>query len=65
MKARTSRTLFLKFTRIFLPGVTARAVWFSLHPCCKRCGRKTIRRFPGQAFERGLIPHRQKLEFVV
>ena len=28
-------------------------------------GRETIRRFLGQAFERGLIPHRQELEFVV
>jgi 1,4-dihydroxy-6-naphthoate synthase len=27
-------------------------------------GRETIRRFLGQAFERGLIPHRQELEFV-
>ncbi len=28
-------------------------------------GREAIRRFLGQAFERGLIPHRQDLEFVV
>jgi 1,4-dihydroxy-6-naphthoate synthase len=28
-------------------------------------GREAIRRFLGQAFERGLIPHRQELEFVV
>ena len=28
-------------------------------------GRESIRRFLGQAFERGLIPHRQELEFVV
>jgi 1,4-dihydroxy-6-naphthoate synthase len=28
-------------------------------------GREAIRRFLGQAFERGLIPHRQGLEFVV
>ena len=28
-------------------------------------GRDSIRRFLGQAFERGLIPHRQELEFVV
>jgi 1,4-dihydroxy-6-naphthoate synthase len=28
-------------------------------------GREAIRRFLGQAFERGLIPHRQQLEFVV
>jgi len=28
-------------------------------------GRKAIRRFLGLAFERGLIPHRQELEFVV
>src|SRR5580698_1041189 len=28
-------------------------------------GREPIRRFLGQAFERGLIPHRQELEFVV
>ena len=28
-------------------------------------GRESIRRFLGQAFERGLLPHRQKLEFVV
>ena len=28
-------------------------------------GRESIRRFLGQAFERGLIPHRQDLEFVV
>jgi 1,4-dihydroxy-6-naphthoate synthase len=27
-------------------------------------GREAIRRFLGQAFERGLIPHRQSLEFV-
>ncbi|MCC6232158.1 MAG: ABC transporter substrate-binding protein [Verrucomicrobiales bacterium] len=27
-------------------------------------GRETIRRFLGRAFERGLIPHRQDLEFV-
>lgn len=27
-------------------------------------GRETIRRFLGRAFERGLIPHRQELEFV-
>jgi 1,4-dihydroxy-6-naphthoate synthase len=27
-------------------------------------GRESIRRFLGQAFERGLIPHRQALEFV-
>ena len=27
-------------------------------------GRETIRRFLGLAFERGLIPHRQDLEFV-
>jgi len=27
-------------------------------------GRESIRRFLGQAFERGLIPHRQELEFV-
>ncbi len=27
-------------------------------------GRESIRRFLGQAFERGLIPHRQDLEFV-
>jgi len=27
-------------------------------------GRKSIRRFLGQAFERGLIPHQQELEFV-
>jgi 1,4-dihydroxy-6-naphthoate synthase len=28
-------------------------------------GREAIRRFLGQAFERGLIGHRQELEFVV
>jgi 1,4-dihydroxy-6-naphthoate synthase len=28
-------------------------------------GREAIRRFLGQAFERGLIPHRQELEFFV
>lgn len=28
-------------------------------------GRESIRRFLGRAFERGLIPHRQSLEFVV
>jgi 1,4-dihydroxy-6-naphthoate synthase len=28
-------------------------------------GREAIRRFLGQAYERGLIPHRQELEFVV
>ena len=28
-------------------------------------GRESIRRFLGSAFERGLIPHRQELEFVV
>jgi len=28
-------------------------------------GRDSIRRFLGQAFERGIIPHRQELEFVV
>ncbi|MDR3378148.1 MAG: ABC transporter substrate-binding protein [Verrucomicrobiae bacterium] len=28
-------------------------------------GRESIRRFLGQAFEQGLIPHRQELEFVV
>jgi len=28
-------------------------------------GRESIRRFLGKAFERGLIPHRQELEFVV
>jgi 1,4-dihydroxy-6-naphthoate synthase len=28
-------------------------------------GRESIRRFLGQAFERGLVPHRQELEFVV
>jgi 1,4-dihydroxy-6-naphthoate synthase len=28
-------------------------------------GRQAIRRFLGQAFERGLIPHRQELEFVM
>ncbi len=28
-------------------------------------GREAVRRFLGQAFERGLIPHRQELEFVV
>jgi 1,4-dihydroxy-6-naphthoate synthase len=28
-------------------------------------GREAIRRFLGQAFERGLIPHRQELEFVL
>jgi len=28
-------------------------------------GRESIRKFLGQAFERGLIPHRQELEFVV
>ncbi len=28
-------------------------------------GRESIRRFLGQAFDRGLIPHRQELEFVV
>ena len=28
-------------------------------------GRESIRRFLGQAFARGLIPHRQELEFVV
>jgi 1,4-dihydroxy-6-naphthoate synthase len=28
-------------------------------------GRESIRRFLGRAFERGLIPHRQDLEFVV
>jgi 1,4-dihydroxy-6-naphthoate synthase len=28
-------------------------------------GREAIRRFLGQAFERGLILHRQELEFVV
>ena len=28
-------------------------------------GRESIRRFLGQAFEHGLIPHRQELEFVV
>jgi len=28
-------------------------------------GRESIRRFLGQSFERGLIPHRQELEFVV
>jgi len=28
-------------------------------------GRESIRRFLGQAFERGIIPHRQELEFVV
>ncbi len=27
-------------------------------------GREAIRRFLGQAFERGLVPHRQELEFV-
>jgi 1,4-dihydroxy-6-naphthoate synthase len=28
-------------------------------------GRESIRRFLGQAFEQGIIPHRQELEFVV
>lgn len=28
-------------------------------------GRESIRRFLGQAFERGLLPHRQELEFVI
>jgi 1,4-dihydroxy-6-naphthoate synthase len=28
-------------------------------------GRESIRRFLGRAFERGIIPHRQELEFVV
>jgi 1,4-dihydroxy-6-naphthoate synthase len=28
-------------------------------------GRESIRRFLGQAFERGLIPHQPELEFVV
>ncbi len=28
-------------------------------------GRESIRRFLGLGFERGLIPHRQELEFVV
>jgi 1,4-dihydroxy-6-naphthoate synthase len=28
-------------------------------------GRESIRRFLGRAFERGLIPHRQELEFVI
>ena len=28
-------------------------------------GREAIRRFLGQGFERGLLPHRQELEFVV
>jgi 1,4-dihydroxy-6-naphthoate synthase len=28
-------------------------------------GRESIRRFLGQAFERGLLPHRQELEFVL
>jgi len=28
-------------------------------------GRESLRRFLGQAFERGLIPRRQELEFVV
>ena len=28
-------------------------------------GRESIRRFLGQAYERGIIPHRQELEFVV
>ncbi|MDB6109381.1 MAG: 1,4-dihydroxy-6-naphtoate synthase [Pedosphaera sp.] len=28
-------------------------------------GRESIRRFLGQAFEKGLLPHRQELEFVV
>jgi 1,4-dihydroxy-6-naphthoate synthase len=28
-------------------------------------GRESIRRFLGRAFERGLIPHRPELEFVV
>jgi 5,8-dihydroxy-2-naphthoate synthase len=28
-------------------------------------GRESIRRFLGEAFERGLIPHRQELEFVI
>jgi 1,4-dihydroxy-6-naphthoate synthase len=28
-------------------------------------GRESIRRFLGRGFERGLIPHRQELEFVV
>ena len=27
-------------------------------------GRESVERFLGRAFERGLIPHRQKLEFV-
>jgi hypothetical protein len=57
--------LFLKPTGIFLPVVTARAVWFSLHPCNKRRGHETIRRFLGWVFDRGLIPHRQELKFVV
>jgi 1,4-dihydroxy-6-naphthoate synthase len=28
-------------------------------------GRESIRRFLGQAFDNGLLPHRQELEFVV
>ncbi len=28
-------------------------------------GRESIRRFLGRGFERGLLPHRQELEFVV
>jgi len=28
-------------------------------------GRESIRRFLGQGFERGILPHRQELEFVV
>jgi 1,4-dihydroxy-6-naphthoate synthase len=32
---------------------------------CGKRGREAIRRFLGRAFERGLIPHRQELEFVV
>jgi 1,4-dihydroxy-6-naphthoate synthase len=28
-------------------------------------GREAIRRFLGLGFERGLLPHRQELEFVV
>jgi 1,4-dihydroxy-6-naphthoate synthase len=32
---------------------------------CGEKGRESIRRFLGKGFERGLLPHRQELEFVV
>jgi hypothetical protein len=51
-------SLFYALAKKLIPMFLALQIWLG------KPAQESIRRFPGQGFERGFLPHRQELEFV-